>query len=137
MGLMPVTPRESLLPLELEEALEQRCAVLMEYLDARQNRTHRVIEPVGVRRRNGELLLIAHCHMRNDRRTFKLDRIVQLTRTAPATAATAAPAPSSPVSNPSPPAMVAPPPRLGARIYDDPRPREGLSLSADPVAHAG
>jgi DNA polymerase-3 subunit epsilon len=80
MGLLPASPRESLLPLELEEALEQRGAVLMEYLDARQKRTQRVIEPVQIRRSNGELLLIAHCQLRNDRRTFKLDRIVQLTK---------------------------------------------------------
>ena len=52
----------------------------MEYLDARQKRTQRVIEPLQVRRSNGELLLIAHCQLRNDRRTFKLDRIVQLTK---------------------------------------------------------
>ena len=49
----------------------------MEYLDARQKRTQRVIEPLQVRRRSGELLLVAHCQLRNDRRTFKLDRIVQ------------------------------------------------------------
>jgi predicted DNA-binding transcriptional regulator YafY len=78
MGLLPVSPRESLLPLELEEALDQRGAVLMEYLDARQKRTQRVVEPLSVRRSNGELLLVAHCQLRNDRRTFKLDRIVQL-----------------------------------------------------------
>jgi DNA polymerase III epsilon subunit family exonuclease len=80
MGLLPVSPRESLLPLEIEEALEQRGVVMMEYLDARQKRTQRVIEPLQVRRSNGELLLIAHCQLRNDRRTFKLDRIVQLTK---------------------------------------------------------
>jgi DNA polymerase III epsilon subunit family exonuclease len=78
MGLLPASPRESLLPLEIEEALEQRGVVLMEYLDARQQRTQRVIEPLQVRRQSDELLLIAHCHLRNDRRTFKLDRIVQL-----------------------------------------------------------
>lgn len=80
MGLLPVSPRESLLPLEIEEALEQRGAVLMEYLDARDARTQRVIEPLQVRRSNGELLLIAHCQLRDSRRTFKLDRIVQLTK---------------------------------------------------------
>jgi DNA polymerase III epsilon subunit family exonuclease len=83
MGLLPVSPRESLLPLELEEALERRGAVLMEYLDARQMRTQRVIEPLQIRRSGGELLLIAHCQLRNDRRTFKLDRIVQLTKVEP------------------------------------------------------
>jgi DNA polymerase III epsilon subunit family exonuclease len=80
MGLLPTGPRESLLPLELEEALEQRTPVMMEYLDAREHRTKRIIEPLHIRRRNGELVLTAHCHLRDDRRTFKLDRIVQLTR---------------------------------------------------------
>lgn len=80
MGLLPASPRESLLPLELEEALERRGLVLMEYIDGQQKRTQRVIEPMQVRRSNGELLLIAHCQLRNDRRTFKLDRIVQLTK---------------------------------------------------------
>ena len=89
MGLMPASPRESLLPLALEEALEQRCAVMMEYLDARQNRTHRLVEPLSVRRSGGELLLVAWCHMRNDRRTFKLERIVQMTRVEKPSAAAA------------------------------------------------
>ena len=83
MGIMPVSPRESLLPLELEEALERRGMVLMEYIDARQLRTQRVIQPLQIRRAGGELLLIAHCQLRNDRRTFKLDRIVQLTKVEP------------------------------------------------------
>jgi DNA polymerase III epsilon subunit family exonuclease len=70
----------NLLPLELEEALEAQKPVMMEYLDARGARTHRAIKPLHVRRAKGELLLIAHCHLREDRRTFKLDRIVRLTR---------------------------------------------------------
>ena len=80
MGLLPATPREDPLPLELEEALEQRRPVLMVYLDARQKRTERVIEPLEVRRFSGNLTLVAHCHLRDDRRTFKLERIVELRR---------------------------------------------------------
>ena len=80
MGLLPVSPRESLLPLELEEALDQKCTVRMEYLDARGQRTERIIKPMHVRRFRGEMILVAHCHLRNDRRHFKLDRIVRLTR---------------------------------------------------------
>lgn len=83
MGLLPISPRESLLPLELEEALEQRRPVMMEYLDGRQNRTQRLIDPLHVRRSGGELMLVAHCHLRNDRRTFKLERIVRMTRVEP------------------------------------------------------
>ena len=80
MGLLPVSPRESLLPLELEAALEQRKPVLMEYVDGCQNRTQRVVEPMHIRRSSGELLLVAHCHLRGQQRTFKLERIVQLIR---------------------------------------------------------
>jgi len=80
MGLLPATPRESLLPLELEEALERRMPVMMEYVDACQRRTQRVIQPLHVRRSNGDLMLVAHCHLRGEQRTFKLDRVVQLTR---------------------------------------------------------
>jgi DNA polymerase III epsilon subunit family exonuclease len=80
MAFYPASPRESVLPLELQEALEQRRPVMMEYLDANQRRTQRVIEPIEVRRFSGEMMLIAHCHLRNDRRNFKLERIVRLSR---------------------------------------------------------
>ena len=84
MNLLPAAPKEDLLPLELEEALEQRVPVMMEYLDAADVRTNRVIQPLEIRRRGGEMILIAHCQLRNDRRTFKLERIVQLKRMAEA-----------------------------------------------------
>lgn len=83
MGLMPASPKESLLPLELEEALEGGKPVEMEYLDARDMRTKRIIRPLHVKRFNGALMLVAHCHLRGEQRTFKLERIVQLTRVEP------------------------------------------------------
>jgi WYL domain/Exonuclease len=83
MTLAPISSRETLLPLELEEALDARKPVMLEYLDGRDRRTQRVIDPVQVKRFKGELILVAHCHLRSDRRTFKLERIVQLTRIEP------------------------------------------------------
>ncbi len=80
MGLLPANPRQPLLPLELEEALDARKPVQMEYVDAHGRRTFRRIEPQEVRRVKGELTLVAHCLLRNDRRHFKLDRIVRLMR---------------------------------------------------------
>lgn len=80
IGLISDSARESLLPVELEEALELGRPVLMDYLDGSNQRTQRVILPQHIRRSNGELLLIAHCQLRNDRRTFKVERIVALTR---------------------------------------------------------
>jgi predicted DNA-binding transcriptional regulator YafY len=72
--------KQSLLPLELEEALDLRKPVVMEYLDARQFKTERIVEPLKIRRFKGELTLVAWCRLRQAQRTFKLDRIVQLRR---------------------------------------------------------
>jgi DNA polymerase III epsilon subunit family exonuclease len=75
---IPPAASENVLPVELEEALDHRRPVMMEYLDASQRRTQRVVDPIQIRRVAGELVLIAHCHLRNDRRNFKLQRIVRL-----------------------------------------------------------
>jgi DNA polymerase III epsilon subunit family exonuclease len=80
MRLPSSSSRISVLPWELEEALEMGHPIEMEYLDARQMRTRRVINPIEIRRASGELVLIAHCHLRNDRRHFKVQRIVALSR---------------------------------------------------------
>ncbi|MCY2955317.1 MAG: exonuclease domain-containing protein [Planctomycetota bacterium] len=68
------------LPLEVQEALDSGRPVMMEYLDGRGARTQRVVQPLYLRRNGEELLLVAHCQLRNDRRTFKVERIVRLTR---------------------------------------------------------
>src|SRR5205814_4989794 len=93
-----------LLPLELEEALEANRPVMLEYIDGFGNRTERIVQPLHVRRRGGQLMLIAHCQLRNDQRTFKLDRVVRM------------------VQMDMPPLVI--PERIkkhgGARIYDAP-----------------
>jgi predicted DNA-binding transcriptional regulator YafY len=68
------------LPLELEEALEHGGAVEMEYVDAGNQRTNRVVRPLQIRRFKGETMLVAHCELRGERRNFKVDRIVTLRR---------------------------------------------------------
>ncbi len=73
-------PQQSMLPLELEEALAARTPVMMEYLDGNGLRTERVIVPLQLRRTGLELTLVAFCHLRQAQRTFKLDRVVQLKR---------------------------------------------------------
>lgn len=80
--LLSAAAGENLLPLELLEALEQKCDVMMDYVDANNRRTQRTIQPMQIRKVAGQMVLIAHCRMRNDRRNFKLDRIVSLTRLA-------------------------------------------------------
>ena len=110
MGLRPASRRERLLPLELEEALDFRKPVRMEYLDGNDQRTERIVEPQHLRKRSGELVLVAHCQLRNERRTFKVERIVQIHRveeelpappghSAPAAVETPKPADSSRCGN--------------------------------------
>ena len=86
----PTPGGENPLPVELEEAMESRRPVLMEYVDASNRRTERVIEPLQIRRFDEELVLIAYCRLRNDRRNFKVQRIVSLTRIESVDAAFAA-----------------------------------------------
>jgi len=50
MGIVPEHGRQNVLPLELEEALELGGAVEMEYVDAGNRRTTRVVRPLEIRR---------------------------------------------------------------------------------------
>lgn len=72
--------KKGALPLELEEALDRKRPVLMEYMDAMDRSTSRVITPLEVRKFRGELILLAHCALRGERRSFKLARIVRLSK---------------------------------------------------------
>lgn len=73
-------PFEGELPFELAEALEEGRPVKMEYLDAGNRRTERLVEPIRVRTAGGVGTLVAHCHLRGAQRTFKLDRIVRFVK---------------------------------------------------------
>ncbi len=66
------------LPMEIFDAIEAGRPVKMIYLDREARRTERVITPIRIRRRRGTAALIAHCQLRDEQRTFKLDRIVTL-----------------------------------------------------------
>ena len=88
-GPMPLEPREADgvrnadLPQELVEALETRGRVRLRYLDARRKESVREVDPIELRgggRGGASAVLIAFCHLRGDRRNFKLDRIVAVER---------------------------------------------------------
>ncbi len=52
------------------------CRVRIQYIDASYRRTERVIESLRTyRSRNGETYVEAFCHLRGEKRTFRLDRI--------------------------------------------------------------
>lgn len=72
------SPTAVLLPLEIQEAIESRSVVTLEYLDASDQRTRRSVRPLHVKKSGEDLLLVAFCEMRQAQRTFKLDRIVQV-----------------------------------------------------------
>jgi DNA polymerase III epsilon subunit family exonuclease len=80
-GTMPLEPpaREpEPLPMEILDAIEAGREVRMIYLDREARRSERRILPLRIRRRRGNAMLIAHCHLRNEQRSFKLDRIVTM-----------------------------------------------------------
>jgi DNA polymerase III subunit epsilon len=72
------SPAAAMLPWEIQEAIESRSVVTLEYLDASDQRTRRSVRPLHVKRQGDELLLVAYCELRQAQRTFKLDRIIQL-----------------------------------------------------------
>ena len=50
----------------------------MIYLDREARKSERRIVPLRIRRRRGSAMLVAHCQLRNEERTFKLDRIMTM-----------------------------------------------------------
>jgi DNA polymerase-3 subunit epsilon len=72
-------PQALPLPPTIAEALESSGQVRMRYVDARGRETNRVVRPLRVHGRRGYLYLIAHCYERGELRTFRLDRVVELT----------------------------------------------------------
>lgn len=61
---------------EVSVALVAGQRVNITYLDATQSQSRRTITPMYVRRVRGTQTLFAWCHLRNEQRTFKLDRII-------------------------------------------------------------
>ncbi|MCZ7553125.1 MAG: hypothetical protein B6D39_00350 [Anaerolineae bacterium UTCFX2] len=69
---------EADLPPELQQALSNGGTALITYEDAQGERTFRRISPRGVATQNGITYLVAFCHLRQEERLFRLDRIVEI-----------------------------------------------------------
>jgi len=67
----------SLSPL-LDEALRSRSKVRINYISANRRESIRVIEPLEVTSLGDYLYLLAFCHLRQEKRTFRLDRVISL-----------------------------------------------------------
>lgn len=66
------------LPPEMAEALSGRRCLQLRYVSAHQVETVREVEPLEVMPLGDYLYLRAYCHLRQDERTFRLDRIIAM-----------------------------------------------------------
>jgi predicted DNA-binding transcriptional regulator YafY len=75
----PVTaPQELNLPPIIEEALQSKKRLFIRYVDRKGEASERWVTPKQVLALNDYLYLVAHCHLRDDERNFRLDRIEQM-----------------------------------------------------------
>lgn len=66
------------LVLTLSAAIGQQQRIVMDYRSHVDHTTHRKVEPYGIVGWNGHWYLIGYCCLRQDHRTFRLDRIQQV-----------------------------------------------------------
>jgi len=66
------------LPPEIQEALVRNRAVVITYIDAKDEETTRMVTPLRIRFVNGVTYMVAFCHLRQAERSFRLDRIVSI-----------------------------------------------------------
>ncbi len=66
------------LVIHLSEAIGQQQRIAIEYHSHQDQVTHRKVEPYSIVGWNGHWYLVAYCCLRQDYRTFRLDRIQQL-----------------------------------------------------------
>jgi len=65
----------------IRKAIAQQCTVSIEYTDAKDSLSQRELEPLGLLFWGATWTLVAWCRLRDDYRTFRLDRIETLTIT--------------------------------------------------------
>jgi DNA polymerase III epsilon subunit family exonuclease len=66
------------LPEELAEAIKHKTRLTITYISSIGQKTSRTIEPIEVSLLSDYLYLVAFCHLRGDKRTFRLDRIIEM-----------------------------------------------------------
>jgi DNA polymerase-3 subunit epsilon len=75
----PVTsPQELNLPPVIEEALQSKKRLFIRYVDKKGDASERWITPKQILVLNDYLYMVAHCHLRDEERNFRLDRIEQM-----------------------------------------------------------
>lgn len=75
----PVTsPQELNLPPVIEEALQSKKRLFIRYADRKGDISERWITPKQILALNDYIYMVAHCHLRDEERNFRLDRIEQM-----------------------------------------------------------
>jgi len=75
----PTWPNDGIhLPVELNESILSGSRMLITYVDSKGNRSKRWITPHQVIGLSDYIYLQAYCHLRNAERSFRLDRIIEL-----------------------------------------------------------
>jgi DNA polymerase-3 subunit epsilon len=78
-GQMESRRREATpLPPQIEEALRSDRRLLLRYVSADGEETRRMVTPLRITAHAGYLYLVAMCHLRHEERTFRLDRIIEI-----------------------------------------------------------
>jgi DNA polymerase III subunit epsilon len=77
VGLQRRRPVVDVPPLILD-ALRRSRLLFLRYRSERGEITERIVQPLGVTDRGGYAALVAHCHLRGARRSFRLDRIIEM-----------------------------------------------------------
>ncbi len=72
------SPQELNLPPVIEEALQSKKRLFIRYVDRKGDVSERWITPKQILALNDYLYMVAHCHLRDDERNFRLDRIEQM-----------------------------------------------------------
>ena len=62
----------------IEEALQSKKRIFIRYIDRKGEASERWISPKQILALNDYLYVVAHCHLRDDERNFRLDRIEQM-----------------------------------------------------------
>ncbi len=72
-------PKNLVLPPEIDEALRIKGKLQIRYLSAYGDiTTRRIIEPIELNLSRRNTYLLAYCHLRKGRRSFRLDRILEI-----------------------------------------------------------
>jgi DNA polymerase III epsilon subunit family exonuclease len=72
------SPQELNLPPVIEEALQSKKQLFIRYVDRKGDVSERWITPKQILALNDYLYMVAHCHLRDEERNFRLDRIEQM-----------------------------------------------------------